>query len=141
MLTLEAILSATRKLNIVIISEMFHIYMENFHAFHTCSVNNNAPGIKFVLAVVLKIDRKIIHYYINFFIYCVQVALNIEIYRYVILTFVLYGFETWFVILREEIMLRVCESRVMRRIFGPKRDEVTWERGKVHDEERNDLYS
>jgi len=45
--------------------------MQNFHIFHTCSVNNNAPGIKFVLAVVLKIDRKIIHYYINFFIYCV----------------------------------------------------------------------
>ena len=37
-------------------------------------------------------------------------------------------------------MLRVCENRVMRRIFGPKRDKVTWERGKVHDEELNDLY-
>jgi hypothetical protein len=43
--------------------------------------------------------------------------------------------------LREECRLRVFESRVRRRIFGPKRDEVTGEWRKLHNEERNDLYS
>jgi len=43
--------------------------------------------------------------------------------------------------LREERRLRVFENRVLRRIFGPKRDELTWERRKLHNEELNDLYS
>jgi len=43
--------------------------------------------------------------------------------------------------LREERRLSVCENRVLRRIFGPKRDEVTSEWRKLHDEELNDLYS
>jgi hypothetical protein len=43
--------------------------------------------------------------------------------------------------LREERKLRVFESRVLRRIFGPKRDEVTGEWRKLHNEELNDLYS
>ena len=54
---------------------------------------------------------------------------------------VLYGCETWSLTLREERRLRVFENRVLRRIFGPKRDEVT--RGKwrkLHEEELNDLY-
>ena len=42
---------------------------------------------------------------------------------------------------REERRLRVFENRVLRRIFGPKRDEVTWEWRKLHEEELNDLYS
>jgi hypothetical protein len=42
--------------------------------------------------------------------------------------------------LREESRLRVFENRVLRRIFGPKRDEVTWEWRKLHNEELNDLY-
>jgi len=41
-----------------------------------------------------------------------------------ILPFVLYGFETWSITLREEHGLRVFENRVLRRIFGPRRDEV-----------------
>jgi len=41
--------------------------------------------------------------------------------------FVLYGCETWSLTLREERALRVCESRVLRRIIGPKRDDVTGE--------------
>jgi hypothetical protein len=49
--------------------------------------------------------------------------------------------ETWFLTLREEHRLRVFENRVLRRIFGPKRDEVTGEWRKLHNEERNDLYS
>jgi hypothetical protein len=44
-------------------------------------------------------------------------------------------------ILREELRLRVFESRVLRRILGPKRDEVTGECRKLHNEELNDLYS
>jgi hypothetical protein len=43
--------------------------------------------------------------------------------------------------LREERRLRVFENRVLRRIFGPKRDDVTGEWRKVHNEELNDLYS
>ena len=43
--------------------------------------------------------------------------------------------------MREERRLRVFENRVLRRIFGSKRDEVTWEWRKLHNEELNDLYS
>jgi len=52
-----------------------------------------------------------------------------------------YGCETWSLTLREERRLRVFENRVLRRIFGPKTDEVTGERRKLHLEELNDLYS
>jgi hypothetical protein len=51
--------------------------------------------------------------------------LKIKIYRTIILPFVLYGCETWSLTLREERRLRVFENRVLRRIFGPRRDEVT----------------
>jgi hypothetical protein len=54
---------------------------------------------------------------------------------------VLYGCETWSLTLREEHRLRVFENRVLRRIFGPKRDEVTGEWRKLHNEELRDLYS
>jgi hypothetical protein len=47
---------------------------------------------------------------------------------------VLYGCETWSLILREEHRLRVLENRVLRRISGPKRDEVRGERRKLHNE-------
>jgi hypothetical protein len=50
---------------------------------------------------------------------------KIRVYRTVILSVVLYGCETWSLTLREEQRLRMLENRVMRRIFGPKRDEVT----------------
>ena len=53
---------------------------------------------------------------------------------------VLYGCETWSLILREERRLRVFENRVLGRIFGHKRDEVTREWRKLHNEELNDLY-
>jgi hypothetical protein len=62
-------------------------------------------------------------------------------YRTVILLVVLYGCETWSLTLKEEHRLRVCENRVMRRIFGLKRDEVTGEWRKLHNEELNELYS
>jgi len=53
---------------------------------------------------------------------------------------VVYGCETWSLTLREERRLRVFENRVLMRIFGPKRDEVTGECRKLHTEELNDLY-
>ena len=51
--------------------------------------------------------------------------LQIKIYRTIILPVVLYGCETWSLTLREEKKLRVFEKMVLRRIFGPRRDEVT----------------
>jgi hypothetical protein len=65
----------------------------------------------------------------------------IRIYRTIILPDVLYGCETWSLTLREERRLRVFENRVLRRVFGPKRNEVTGEWRKLHNEELNDLYS
>jgi hypothetical protein len=53
----------------------------------------------------------------------------------------LYGCETWSLTLREKHRLRVFESRVLRRIFGPKMDEVTGEWRKLHNEELHILYS
>jgi len=66
---------------------------------------------------------------------------KIMIYRTIILPVVLYGCETWSLTLREERRLSVFENRWLRRIFGPKRDEVTGEWRKLSNEELNDLYS
>jgi hypothetical protein len=66
--------------------------------------------------------------------------LKVQIYRTIILLVVLYGYETWSLTLREEGKLRVFENKVLRRIFGPKRDEVTRAWRKLHNEELNDLY-
>jgi hypothetical protein len=52
-----------------------------------------------------------------------------------------YGCETWSLILREEHRLREFENKVLRRIFGPKRDEVTGEWRKLHNVELHNLYS
>jgi hypothetical protein len=57
------------------------------------------------------------------------------------LTVILYGCETWSLTVREEHRLRVLENRVLRRIFGPKRDEVTGEWRKLCNKELRDLYS
>jgi hypothetical protein len=54
---------------------------------------------------------------------------------------VLYGCETWSLTLRKEHRLRVFENRVLRRIFGSKRDEVTGEWRQLHNKEFRDLYS
>jgi hypothetical protein len=54
---------------------------------------------------------------------------------------VLYECETWSLTLREEHRLKVFENRVLRRIFGPRRDEVMREWRKLHTEELRDLYS
>ena len=63
---------------------------------------------------------------------------NIKIYRTIILP-VVYGCETWSLTLREERRLRVFESMALRRMFGPKRGEVTGEWRKLHNEELNDV--
>jgi hypothetical protein len=52
-------------------------------------------------------------------------AVQVKTYKTIILPVVLYGCESWSLTLREEHRLRVFENRVLRRIFGPKRDEVT----------------
>jgi len=59
----------------------------------------------------------------------------------IILPVVLYGCETWSLTLREERKLKVFENIVLRRIFGPRGDEVTGEWKKLHNEELNNLYS
>jgi len=67
--------------------------------------------------------------------------LIIKIYRTIILPVVLYGCETWSLILREERKLSLFENRVLKKIFGSRRDEVTEQWRKLHNEELNDLYS
>jgi len=66
--------------------------------------------------------------------------LKIKINRSIILAVVLYGYETWLMTLREEMKLRVFENMVLRRIFGPRKDEVRGEWRILHNEELNDLY-
>jgi len=67
--------------------------------------------------------------------------LKIKIHRIIILTVVLYWCETWSLTLREERRLRGFENRVLRRIFGPKRDEIRGEWKELRNEELNDLYT
>jgi len=65
--------------------------------------------------------------------------LKTKIYRTIILPAVLYGCETWSLTLREERKLSVFENMVLRRIFGPRKDEVTGGCRRLHNEELNDL--
>jgi len=65
---------------------------------------------------------------------------KIKICRTIILPVVWYGCEAWSLTLREEHRLRVLENRVLRRIFGCKRDQVKGEWRKLHTEDLNDLY-
>ncbi|KAJ4449329.1 hypothetical protein ANN_00727 [Periplaneta americana] len=67
--------------------------------------------------------------------------LKVRMYKIVILPVVLYGCETWILTLREEHRLRVFENKVLRKIFGAKRDEVTGEWRKLHNAELHALYS
>ncbi|KAJ4427815.1 hypothetical protein ANN_25504 [Periplaneta americana] len=67
--------------------------------------------------------------------------LKVRIYKTVILPVLLYGCETWTLTLREEHRLRVFENKVLRKIFGAKRDEVTGEWRKLHNTELHALYS
>jgi hypothetical protein len=62
------------------------------------------------------------------------------IYKTIILPVVLYECETWSLTLKEEHRLRVFENRMLRKIFGPKRVEVTGEWRKLHNEDLRDLH-
>ena len=72
--------------------------------------------------------------YLGVILHCLPL-LSIEFF-----VLILYGCETWSLTLREERKLRVFENMVLRRIFGPRRDEVMWEWRRLHNEELNDLY-
>jgi hypothetical protein len=75
------------------------------------------------------------------FSFAVKKLKKIRIYKTIIMPVVLYGCETWSLTLMEEHRLRVFENRVLRRIFGPKRDEMTDEWRKLQYEELRELYS
>jgi hypothetical protein len=67
--------------------------------------------------------------------------MKVKLYRAIIFHVVLYGCETWSLTLREEHRQRVFENMVLRKIFGSKKDEVTGEWRRLHNEELYDLYS
>jgi hypothetical protein len=67
-------------------------------------------------------------------------SVKIKIYRTIILPVVLYGCDSWSLTLREECRLRVFKNGLLRRIFGPKRDEVTREWKRLHNKELHVLY-
>jgi hypothetical protein len=70
-----------------------------------------------------------------------SINVKVRIYKTIILPVVLYGCETWSLTVREKHKLRVFENRVLRRIYGPKRDRVTGGWRKLHNEELHNLYS
>jgi hypothetical protein len=65
--------------------------------------------------------------------------IKIRLYKTIILPVVLYGCETWSLTVKDERKLRVFENRALRRIFGPKRDEMTGDWRKLHNEELHNL--
>jgi hypothetical protein len=65
---------------------------------------------------------------------------KVKIFKTIILPVVLFGFEAWYVTSRKDTRLGVFENRVLRRIFGPRRDEVTGEWRKMHNGEHHNLY-
>ena len=92
------------------------------------------------LALTSQLGFGLVPSYFSACVMAVSKHLKIKIYRTIILPVVLYGCATWSLTLREEHRLRVFENRVLRRIFGPKREGVTGEWRKLHNEELNDLY-
>jgi hypothetical protein len=87
--------------------------------------------------------RNACYYSVNNLLYSGLLLKNVKIriYRTIILPVVLYGCETWSLTLKEERRLRLFENKVLRRIFVPKREEVTGDWTKLHNEELNGLYS
>jgi hypothetical protein len=88
----------------------------------------------------IEVRESLLSFGAEFFVFqfCIQ-NLKIKIYR-TIKFCLFYGCETWSLTLREENRLCVFENMVLRRIFGPKRDEGTGEWRKLHIDELNDLY-
>jgi hypothetical protein len=77
----------------------------------------------------------------GFFFPSVSRNVMIKIFKTTILAVVMHGYETWYLTLMEDHTLRVFKNRVLRRIFGPKRDEVTRKWIKLHSEEIQNLCS
>jgi len=78
-------------------------------------------------------------------IFCLPIliskSIKTKIYKTIILSVLLHGYETWWLKLREEHMLRVFEIGMLRRIFGPRSNKVRGEYRKLQNEELSDLYS
>ena len=72
--------------------------------------------------------------------YLLSKKLKVNTYKTITLPVILYGCETWYLNLREEHRLRVFENKVLRKIFGAKRDEITGEWIKLHNAELHALY-
>ena len=113
--------------------------MEDFKCFGTTLTNRNA--IEGEIKSRLKSENACYHSVQNLLSSSLlSKHLKSKIYRTIILPVVLYGCETWSLTLREEDRLIVFENRVLRRVFQPRRDEVTGEWRRLHNEELNDLY-
>jgi hypothetical protein len=82
-----------------------------------------------------------IYFIPGYVVYLLSRKLKVKIYKTINLPVLLYGCETWYLTLREEHRLRVFENRVLRRIFGPTRNEVRGEWRKLHNGELHNLYS
>jgi hypothetical protein len=115
---------------IILRGSRFHIIVLNTHA----PTEDRSDDVKDGFYEELeRIFNKFPKYHMKFFL--------VRIYKTIILPVVLYLCETWFLTVREELKLRVFESRMLRRIFGPKRDGVTGWWRKLHNEEIHNLYS
>jgi hypothetical protein len=75
----------------------------------------------------------------NTFVFSTFKDFKIKIHKTIILPVVLYGCEAWYLTLREERRLRVFEKRILRRVFGPKRD-ANGEWRNLHNEELHSLF-
>ena len=94
----------------------------------------NQNSIQEVIKSIMNSENACYHSVQNFLSFSLLYKnLKIKIYRTIILPVVLYGCETWSLTLREERRLRVFENRVLRIVFGPKRDEVTGEWRELHN--------
>ena len=114
--------------------------MGEFRYLGTTLTNQNS--IQEEIKNILKVGNACYHLVQNLFSSSfLSEDIKIEIYRTIILRVVLYECDTWLLTLREEHRLRMFENRVLRRVFGPMRGEVTGKWGKVHNEELNSLYS
>jgi len=81
-----------------------------------------------------------LNFYHVTFLFVFQFAVQLRRLNFNFACVVLYGCETWSITLREKRRLKMFKNRVLRRIFGPKRDEVTGEWRKLHNEGLNDRY-
>ena len=116
--------------------------VEDFKYFGTTLKNQNYTYIQVEIKSRMKSGNACFHSVHNLFSSgLLSKHLKNKIYKPIPCLVVLYGRGTWSLTLRENHRLRVCEYMVLRRIFGPKRDEVTGTWIKLHNKELNGLYS